>query len=155
MNPTWEASWLWGLSLIAVTIAIHALGIATLARLLAPISRYANTAPRLRRYPILLSAVILGTIGLLVALLHGLEAAIWAFAYLRLGATDTWHHAMLYSVDSLTTRGASGITLTAEWRLMGALEAAAGMLLFGISTAFAYAVIERIIRLRSGTGERS
>jgi hypothetical protein len=47
---------------------------------------------------------------------------------------------MLYSVDSMTTRGASGITLAAPWRMMGALEAADGMLLFAISTAFMYAM---------------
>ena len=44
----------------------------------------------------------------------------------------------------MSTRGSSGLMLTGEWKLMGALEAADGMLLFGISTAFAFAVIQRI-----------
>ena len=48
--------------------------------------------------------------------------------------------AILYSVDSMTTRGASGLML--EQRMMGALEAANGMLLFGISTAYIFAVMQ-------------
>jgi len=35
--------------------------------------------------------------------LHGIEAAIWAAAYVWLGALDSPIEAMLYSVDSMTT----------------------------------------------------
>ena len=42
----------------------------------------------------------------------------------------------------MTTRGASGLTLQQHWRMMGALEAANGMLLFGISTAYIFAVMQ-------------
>jgi hypothetical protein len=52
---------------------------------------------------------------------------------------------MLYSLDSFTTRGASGLLLGAEWQLMGALESADGMLLFGISTAFVFMVLQRVV----------
>jgi hypothetical protein len=34
------------------------------------------------------------------------------------------------------------LTLQRHWRLMGALEAADGMLLFGISTAFVFAMMQ-------------
>ena len=33
---------------------------------------------------------------------------------------------MLYSVDSMSTRGGSGLTLQRHWRMMGALEAGDG-----------------------------
>ena len=36
---------------------------------------------------------------LLLAVLHGVEAALWAGAYLSLGALDTPAEAMLFSVD--------------------------------------------------------
>jgi hypothetical protein len=42
----------------------------------------------------------------------------------------------------MTTRGASGLTLQQHWRMIGALEAAGGMLLFGISTAYIFAVMQ-------------
>jgi hypothetical protein len=47
---------------------------------------------------------------------------------------------MFFSVDSMTTRGASGLELARHWRMMGALEAANGVLL-GDSTAFLAAVL--------------
>jgi hypothetical protein len=50
--------------------------------------------------------------------------------------------AILYSVDAMSTRGASGLTLQGQWRMMGALEAVDGMLLFGISTAYIFALMQ-------------
>ncbi len=42
----------------------------------------------------------------------------------------------------MSTRGASGLTLHAPWRLMGALEAFDGMLLFGIGTAYLFPTMQ-------------
>jgi hypothetical protein len=72
----------------------------------------------------------------------GVEAAIWAAAYVWLGALGSLTDAVLYSLDSMTTRGASGLTLAPHWQMMGALEAANGMLLFGISTAYIFAEMQ-------------
>jgi hypothetical protein len=66
-------------------------------------------------------SAMVAAVGLLLAALHGVEAAIWAAAYLWLGALDTPSDAILYSVDSMTTRGASGLTLQRHWQMMGAL----------------------------------
>ena len=85
---------------------------------------------------------LIGTVGLLLAALHGVEAALWAAAYWWLGALSSPAEALLYSVDSMSTRGASGLTLEPHWRMMGALEAMDGMLLFGISTAYIFAMMQ-------------
>jgi hypothetical protein len=42
----------------------------------------------------------------------------------------------------MATRGASGVTLHSHWQMMGAREAADGMLLFGINTAFIFTVMQ-------------
>ena len=42
----------------------------------------------------------------------------------------------------MTTRGASGLVVQPHWQMLGALEAADGMLLFGISTAFIFTVMQ-------------
>src|SRR5215470_12898517 len=81
-------------------------------------------------------------IGLLLAALHGIECGIWAAAYLWLGALDSPIDALLFSVDSMSTRGASGLTLQRHWQMMGALEAVNGMLLFGVSAAYIFAVMQ-------------
>ena len=59
-----------------------------------------------------------------------------------LGALDSAKAAILYSVDFMATRGASGLMLQPHWRMMGALEAVDGMLLFGVSTAFIFTVMQ-------------
>ncbi len=90
-------------------------------------------------------AIMIGAItamGLLLAAFHGIEAAFWAAAYLLLGAVGSPEAAILYSVDAMATRGASGLMLQPHWQMMGALEAANGMLLFGISTAFIFTVMQ-------------
>lgn len=134
-------NWTWGLSLIALTIIIHATGIAFLAFAVRRIrTRMQGEGTRWRALTILIA--VIGAVGLLLAVLHGIEAGIWATAYWWLGALPLPQEAMLYSVDSITTRGASGLILERGWRMMGALEAADGMLLFGISTAFIFAVMQ-------------
>src|SRR5262245_47973025 len=85
---------------------------------------------------------LIAVVGLLLAALHGIEAALWAAAYWWLGALSSATDAILYSVDSMSTRGASGLVLEPHWRMMGALEAMDGMLLFGISTAFIFTVMQ-------------
>jgi hypothetical protein len=90
--------------------------------------------------PIVIAAFT--ALGLVLAVLHGIEAAFWSAAYLWLGALDSPGAAILYSVDSMTTRGASGLVLQPHWLMLGALQAADGMLLFGISTAFIFTVMQ-------------
>jgi hypothetical protein len=135
-------SWTWGLSLIVLTIAIHVMGVVLIA--LAGMKVRARLAARSlglwNAIPIVVG--VIGVVGLLLATLHGLEAAIWAVAYLWLGALDTPLEAMLFSVDSMATRGASGLVLHQHWQMMGALEAVDGMLLFGISTAYIFTTMQ-------------
>jgi len=136
------ASWTWGLALIALTIAIHAMALAMMALATLRIRVTLESRSLDSRHLIPIVVGMIGAVGLLLAALHGIEAAVWAAAYLWLRAVDTPFDAMLYSLDSMTTRGASGLTLQPHWRLMGALEAADGMLLFGISTAFVFAMMQ-------------
>ena len=137
-----NVDWTWGLSLIVLTIAIHAIGVVMMALVAFRIRGQLETRKLRLRDVILIVIGMVGVVGLLLAVLHGIEAAIWAAAYIWLGALDSPKDAILYSVDSMTTRGASGLMLQHHWRVMGALEATAGMLLFGISTAYLFAVMQ-------------
>jgi hypothetical protein len=135
-------NWIWGLSLIALTIAIHATSVTFMVSVLHSFRvRLESRSPGLPR----VIAIVIATItsmGLLLVALHMIEAAFWAAAYWWLGALGSPEAAILYSVDSIATRGASGLTLQSHWQMMGALEAADGVLLFGISTAFIFTVMQ-------------
>jgi hypothetical protein len=137
-----SSSWIWGLCLIVLTTAIHSLGIVLMSILGLRIrAGVMHLRIALWQAVAMLTALICA-IGLSLAVLHGIEAAMWAAAYLGLGALDTAVEAMLFSVDSMSTRGASGLVLRQHWQIMGALEAVAGMLMFGISTAYIFAVMQ-------------
>jgi hypothetical protein len=135
-------NWAWGLSLIALTVAIHAIVLVIMAFVAMKV-RLRQQARNLSSWNLIVILVcVIGSIGLALAVLHGVECAIWAGAYLWLGALDSPLDALLFSVDSMTTRGASGLTLQRHWQMMGALEAVDGMLLFGVSTAYIFAVMQ-------------
>jgi len=137
-----SVNWTWGLSLIVVTIAIHATGLSFLGFGLRSVRIWLEGQSLGLGHAF---ATVIGAItalALLLAVLHGIEAAVWAAAYLWLNALASPEAAILYSVDSMATRGASGLRLEQHWRMMGALEAFDGMLLFGISTAFIFAVLQ-------------
>ena len=76
--------------------------------------------------------------------LHAGEASIWAFAYNFLGALPNYRIALLYSLNAITSYGHTNVNLDDRWHLMGALEALNGWLLFGLSTAFLFSVIEKV-----------
>jgi hypothetical protein len=141
-------NWTWGLSLIALTMAMHATGIAFMGFATVGIRDRMEKLSRLGpRHWFTIIIALIGVVGLLLAALHGIEAAVWAAAYWWLGAVNSPGEAVLYSVDSIATRGASGLTLEHHWRMMGALEATDGMLLFGISTAYIFTVMQGYFRL--------
>jgi hypothetical protein len=133
-------SWRWGLSLIALTMALHAAAVVMMGIVAVKI-RFRLEARGFDLWnliPIMICTVTV--IGLLLAVALVIECGIWAAAYLWLGALDSPLDALLFSIDSMSTRGASGLTLQRHWQLMGALEAVNGMLLFGLSTAWLFTV---------------
>lgn len=141
---TWTASWLWSLGLIAVTIAMHLVGVGVIVNAVERfrVKLQRSTVPYLGSTPASVAVIVAVALGL--ALLHGIESLTWTIAYVRLGAFASPADAALYSVDSMTTRGASGLVPEERWRMMGAVEAGDGMLLFGISTAFLFYVMLRL-----------
>ena len=137
-----HTSWIWGLSLIASTMAIHAAAVVIMAFVGVKI-RVRLEARGVNLWNLIAILICLtAVIGLLLAALHGIESGIWAVAYLWLGALDSPIDALLFSLDSMSTRGASGLTLERHWQLMGALESVNGMLLFGVSTAWLFTVAQ-------------
>ena len=134
----WTADWAWSLPLILLTVVIHVFGLGIInERVVRTLSRSID-----RRRLIPLFAVVMGVAVLLVTALHGIEGVAWAAAYLFLGAIPDAKSAMLYSLNAMTTYGHESVSLAPHWQLMGALEAADGMLLFGMSTAFIFTVMQ-------------
>jgi hypothetical protein len=137
-----RVNWGWGLSLIVLTMAVHAACLVMMALVAVRTRDRLHIQNLGSGYLIAIVIGVIGTAGLLLVVLHGIEAAIWAMAYLWVGALNSPLDAMLYSVDTMATRGASGVTLQTRWQMMGALEAVDGVLLFGISTAYVFSIMQ-------------
>jgi hypothetical protein len=73
---------------------------------------------------------------------------IWALAYRAVNALSDNSSAILYSLNAITSYGHENLDLAKHWQLMGALEALNGMLLFGLTTAFLFGIIQKVWQLR-------
>jgi len=94
-----------------------------------------------------LFVIVTGTATFLAICLHAIEAMIWAIAYTVLGAIPSYRLAVLYSLNAMTSYGHTNLALDDHWHLMGALEALNGWLLFGLTTAFLFGVIDKVWRM--------
>lgn len=138
----WTADWLWGLPLCVITVVLHVFGLDLIRTQFHSVLNFAT-----RRTLSILSLFIMAGTTVSVTILHGLEATIWAFGFRLLHAVPDQKTAMLYSLNAMTTFGHAGFLMQGQWHLMGALEALNGWILFGLSTAFLYAINQRVWHL--------
>ena len=79
--------------------------------------------------------LLLALIMLLLLLGNFLQMTVWAGLFVLLGEFDSFTTALYFSGVNFTTLGYGDIVMSAQWRLLGPLEAANGILMFGVSTA--------------------
>ena len=89
---------------------------------------------------------------LLIVAAQLVQVAAWAALFIGCGEFDDFSTAFYHSAVNFTTLGYGDIVMSRAWRLLGPLEAAAGMLMFGVSTAVLFAVTQALIRRRDGHG---
>jgi len=98
-----EANWRWGLLLIVLTMVIYAAAVVTMAFTGLSLRTRLETRNLSLGNLMAIQICVIGVIGLLLAVLHGIECGIWAAVYLWLGALDSPADALLYSVDAMST----------------------------------------------------
>lgn len=131
---------MWSLPLIVVVVVFHTFCLALLnGRVIRVISNVGK-----HRVSQLVAMRVMGATVLSVTVLHGVEAMVWAGAFLLLGALPDRKTAMLYSLSAMTAYGHADIYLLPHWQFSGALEALNGMILFGLTTAFLFTVIQQV-----------
>ncbi|MFG1477125.1 ion channel [Xanthobacter sp. V4C-4] len=131
---------LFGLLVSAITIAMQAVLTLFLMRAL---QRRARRRVKEHSVPVLL-AVMCGT-GAVLTLGHFLQGMVWALLYILVGAAPA-PIAFYLALENFTTLGYGDVLPAHEWRLLGPITAANGVLMFGWSTALLYAVLNRAIQ---------
>jgi hypothetical protein len=79
---------------------------------------------------------------------HLIEIMLWAVLFRICGEFPDLGTAYYHSATNYTTLGYGDLIMSPSWRLLGPMEAADGMLMFGVSTAIIFAVIQRLIQTR-------
>ena len=81
-------------------------------------------------------------------LAHLIEIALWAGLFVVCGEFQEFGTAYYHSAVNYTTLGYGDLVMTPTWRMLGPLEAADGMLMFGVSTAIIFALTQRLLQDR-------
>ena len=129
----------YGLALISATVFIHA-----------ACSELALGSLRSARRHRFAAGSALARTGILAGIVFAMllaawvEAAIWAAFYVWVGAFARFADAFYFSIVTFTTLGYGDVTLSEEWRTLGAFEAANGILMFGWTTAIIVAAAQRV-----------
>jgi voltage-gated potassium channel Kch len=95
---------------------------------------------------VLADILLLSTVMLILLLGNCLQMAIWAGLFVLLGEFDNFAHALYFSGVTFATLGYGDVVLSEGWRLLSALEAANGILMFGVSTAVMTAAVSDVFK---------
>jgi hypothetical protein len=137
-----------GSAMIALTVAIHTLGIITLIRFLTFwLPRRRSAESYLRMVEVLVISV------LAVFFLHTLEIWCWALFYLWIGEFAELERALYFSTVTFSTLGFGDITLQDRWQLLSSFEAMNGIILVGVSTGLIFAIIQKLYKSAMKLGD--
>jgi hypothetical protein len=152
MNATtsWDADWAWSIPLIALTVMFHVTGLGLFN---VRADRILSGVRHPGHYDFTF-VLVMGVTTIWATFLHAVEAGVWAVAYRTLGALPDSKSALLYSLSAMTAYGHAQLFLESRWQLMGALEALNGLMLFGLTTAFIYGMIQRVWPIERRGGYR-
>lgn len=126
-------------AMVALTTLIHFFGLIVLTRLMSRAHVRLRTHEGIMRQAGMILLVVFG-----IFALH--TAQIWAYAFLfrLLGEFHTFEQALYFSTVTFSTVGYGDLTLSVNWRVLGAIEAANGLVLIAWSTAFLLTTTTRL-----------
>jgi len=79
---------------------------------------------------------------------HTVQVWIWAIVWVLLEVLPDWNTAIYFSLVTFTTLGYGDIVLGESLRIFGSFASVAGLLAFGLSTAYMVALMTRVFQER-------
>jgi voltage-gated potassium channel len=127
-----------GLGLLAASVVVQSTGMLLLIHWLARIRHVLESPSVLRRMGLLVRLFVC------IAFLHLIQVGLWACVFWRAHALPTLETAVYFSLVTYTTIGFGDVVLGPGWRVLAGMEGLTGLLLAGWSTAFVFAVVNRM-----------
>jgi len=87
---------------------------------------------------------IISVVVLMLFFGHLLQIAIWAAVFMYLQEFSDFYSAFYHSTVNFASLGYGDIVMSEKWRLLGALEACNGVLMFGLSAGTLLSVMTRL-----------
>jgi len=128
---------------VVCTILIHAVVVTAIINLIRMEKRGGRVGKALW-----FDIAIVGRAIALALVAHLIEMAVWAVLFVICGEFADFGTAYYHSAVNYTTLGYGDVLMSAKWRFLGPLEAANGMLLFGVTTAMVFAIMQHLVRAR-------
>jgi hypothetical protein len=125
--------------LVSSCVAIHGLG------MILGLRWFSRTRPGYRHHfsvPQMFWLLVQVVFGLLV--LHLLQILVWAACYQWSGCFPDFVTSFYYSATSYSTVGYGDVLPPGNWRILGAIEAVTGILMFGWSTGVLFSVVNHL-----------
>lgn len=120
-----------------VTTVTHLVGLAILVRVL---RSHNHIFAGLKILP--LTLLLTAAIGILA--IHTIEIWTYAWLYDGLGCFRGLEDALYFSTVTYASIGYGDLLLPHQWRLVGAIEGAVGVIMLGLSTAFLVSLLTRL-----------
>ncbi len=76
---------------------------------------------------------------------HVVQVAIWAVLFMVLGEFSDFLTAFYHSMVNFASLGYGDIVMSEEWRLLGAIEASNGVLMFGLSAGAMLSIMSYLL----------
>ena len=124
-------------ALVAITVAIHAVGLGIV------LSRWARLHPLCptRFWPI---TWLLIRLAWFLILIHLVEISVWGLYYLWQECLPDAESAFYFAGVTYTTIGYGDLVLKVPWRMLGPIEGLTGILMCGLSAGIFFAVVSWI-----------
>ncbi|MFK0087356.1 potassium channel family protein [Pseudomonas sp. NPDC090755] len=129
-----------GLPVIVLCVMLQALFLALCTRRYVALRRKASASPWRDDVRLLSMVMVVMLIG------NYVQMALWALLFLLLGEFEDFTASLYFSGVTFATLGYGDVVLSDKWRLLSPLEAANGILMFGVSTAIMTAAVMDIIK---------
>lgn len=85
----------------------------------------------------------------MIAMMLGnfVQIVIWGALFLGLGEFSELYEAVYHSAVNFTSLGYGDVVMSTRWKLLGPLEAANGVLMFGMTSAALMAILQHLIKV--------
>jgi len=129
-------------AMVIVTVMVHLIGLNFI--IMGLLRSHSRLLRRLRITP--LPLLFSASVGIFA--IHTLEIWIYAGLYLGLGSFKDFEEALYYSTVTYASVGYGDLLMPHNWRILGAIEGATGIIMFGWSTAFLASLLGKLNLLR-------